>query len=221
MCRYRRESTNEFPFIKPDRKGEHHTFCEPCMCDVSICSGGCDDMTRRIKSTKYVDAVRANATMMKDKPISKFFPSTEYKSVIQSEVMFTKFLIDNNLPIAVSDKFNKLVSSLFLDSDIAAAKKYQCGCTKATAIANALASDCMDKLADLLKEIVFSLSTDGFNKSDMKLYPIVIQHYDKSEGLKSGSTAQNIKDLIVMQLNKFNIPYSNCVGFSADNCIVT
>ena len=165
-----------------------------------------------------MDAVRANAAMIKGKPISKFLLSTEDKSVIQSEVMFTKFLIDNNLPIAVSDKFNKLVSSLFPDSDIA--EKYQCG-RKATAIANALASDCMDKLVDSLKENVFSLSTDGSNKSDMKLYPIVIQHYDKSESmikakllclleLKSDSTAQNIKDLIVMQLDKFNIPYSNC-----------
>ncbi|KAK3781085.1 hypothetical protein RRG08_010094 [Elysia crispata] len=59
-----------------------------------------------------------------------------------------------------------------------------CGRTKVTAIANALASHCMDKLADSHKESVFSLSTDGSNKNGMKLYPIVIQHYDKSEEVK-------------------------------------
>ena len=118
------------------------------------------------------------------------------------------------------------MSFLFLDSDIA--ETYQCGRTKVTAIANALASHCMDKLADSHKESVFSLSTDGSNKNGMKLYPIVIQHYDKSEGmiktkllclpeLKLDSTAQNMKDPIVMQLDKFNIPYSNCVGFNSDN----
>ena len=58
-------------------------------------------MTRHIKSTKHKDAVRANATKIKDKHNSKFFPSMEDKFVIQRGVMVTKFLIDKNLPIAV------------------------------------------------------------------------------------------------------------------------
>lgn len=226
MCRYREEYTVEFPFIKPSRKGENSVFCEHCGSDINISSGGRDDISRHIKSVKHSESVKSNASSSK---LANFFPGSGDQSVIRAEVLFTKFLIDNNLQLSVSDKFNKLASTIFPDSVIA--KKFQCARTKATAITNTLAQDSMVALADTLKKNVFSLSTDGSNKGDLKLYPIVVRCLDEAKGsietkllclpeLKSSSSSENIKDLIVTQLQKFKIPLSNCIAFSADNCNV-
>jgi hypothetical protein len=53
-------------------------------------------------------------------------------SVIQTEVTFTNFIVENNLTISVADKAGKLFRKMFPDSECA--KRYGHPWTKTTAI---------------------------------------------------------------------------------------
>ena len=207
LCRYRPEYSEEFPFIKQSRRGENFVFCEHCKGDLNIASGGRDDLNKHLKTIKHIESVKANVNS-KSKSVNEFFPASCDLDVIRAEVKVTKFLMDSNVPLAVSDKFNKLVADIFPDSKIAT--KYQCGRTKATAISHTLGRDSMESIADILRENLFALSTDGSNNHDFKLYPIVVRVFDNNEGLvmtklslpelQGPSTAVNIKNLILEQL---------------------
>jgi hypothetical protein len=65
---------------------------------------------------------------------------------IHAEILFTNFLIEHNVPIAVSDHAGPLFRKMFPDSEIA--KKYGCARTKTTAIIGNLAKDTTSSIAD-------------------------------------------------------------------------
>lgn len=205
--------------MKQSKVGENLFFCEHCKVDMNIGSGGKDDLKKHIKSKKHAQSVTANTS---SSSISKCYPSSEDHLVINA-VLFTQFLIDNNLPLEESDKYTKLVKFMFPKCEVM--QKYQRGRTNTTAIAHSsIARDSMSALADELKNTVFSLSTDGSNKIDAKLCPIVIRALDSVDGeirikllclpeLTGSSTAGNISALIMAQLDRFSIPRSKCIAF--------
>lgn len=94
---------------------ESFVLCEHCRTDIS--GGGHHAVSRHINLNKHILSVKANESSFS---ISKYYSCSydQSQSVICLEVVFTKFLLGNNLPLVVSDKFNKIVSTIFSDSEI-------------------------------------------------------------------------------------------------------
>ncbi|KAL3864746.1 hypothetical protein ACJMK2_006402, partial [Sinanodonta woodiana] len=63
--------------------------------------------------------------------------------------LFTKFLIEKNLPLSVASDAGDLFRTLFPDSTIA--KDYSCARTKTVAIINELATDSHNYIVERLK----------------------------------------------------------------------
>lgn len=59
------------------------------------------------------------------------------------------------------------------------AKKYSCGRTKTSAIINEMAKDVRQCMVLDLNGKAYTVSTDGSNDVDMKLYPIVLTYLDE------------------------------------------
>jgi hypothetical protein len=79
----------------------------------------------------------------------------------------TNFIAENDLSIAVADKFGQLFRNMSSDWQIA--KQYQCAKTKTVCILNrALARSSLHvDLVSKLKTDQYTLATDGSNNSDL------------------------------------------------------
>ncbi|KFM60849.1 hypothetical protein X975_02756, partial [Stegodyphus mimosarum] len=66
------------------------------------------------------------------------------------------------------------------------AQKYACAPTKTSSIVNEIACDAQSKTIAALQNSAFSVSIDGSNDSDWKLYPIVVTYFcDVSNEMKT------------------------------------
>lgn len=104
-----------------------------------------------------------------------------------------------------------------------------CNRTKATAIVkNVLSPLSIAELKSDLTNVAFiSVSTDASNHGSTKLFPIVIQYFDKQKnGITSklleiecteNETSDTIVEIILKQLREHDL-LSKCVAFSGDNC---
>jgi hypothetical protein len=121
----------------------------------------------------------------------------------------------------------KLIKHCFDDSE--SAQKISSAKTKTTAIAkNVVASFCIEQILVSLKDITFiSVSTDGSNHGNEKIFPIIIQYFDfKNGGITTkmlqldrlpGESAEIISNYLFNFLMKFEL-MQKCIAFSADNC---
>ena len=102
--------------------------------------------------------------------------------VIKAEVLFSGFLVEHNIPPAVSDHAGPLFRKMFPDSAIA--KKYSCARTKTTAVLNgAMAPEMILSLVEMMKVEPFSLNVDGSNDNDLfKMYPLCVRVFDVNRG---------------------------------------
>lgn len=187
--KFRNEYLEIFPFISKSTR-EGFAFCTVCCTDVSIIHGGRGDIAKYEKTTKHQSLSKLSKTNMK---LTSVFSVDTDNSVIKSEVTFTKFLIQNNLPLSVADNAGKMFRHMFPDSKIA--KKYACCRTKTTSTVHALSeNDDSQLITPILKTQPFSVGTDGSNDiSDKKLYPIVVRYYEYPVTNKL-----NIKDYICL-----------------------
>lgn len=226
--KYSSDYTKKWPFIKPSTKGESHVKCVPCNSDFSIASGGENDIARHLKTDKHVDNVKC-CDSNKDVDIGNFFAKEKDLSVIRSEVLTVKFLVDNNIPLAVSDKLGSFLREVCPDSDIA--KKFACARTKTTAIVKCMGRYVKDELVVKMKNNAFSIATDGSNDHNSKLYPMVVTINNEATEcvttellsvpeLDSSSTAVNISKLVLRELSENKIPLQNCIAFMSDNASV-
>lgn len=224
---FREEYTRNFPCILKSDKGQHFVFCSICRCDINIGHGGRNDITNHLKCTKHVLNVKSGE---ENKKISNFFVRENSDSdVIRAECLFTYFLVEHNLPMSVGDHAGPLFRKMFPKSDVA--NKYGCGRTKSTAIMQEMAADTTQCIVSNLQTVPFSVATDGSNDSDSKLYPIVVTFYDQSQlkivsrllslpDLQGDATGKNIGNLVLNELERFNVPVEHLVAFSADNAAV-
>ena len=126
--RFRPEYCIEFPCLMKSTR-EHYAYCKYCKQYFSSQHGGRDDCRRHINSKKHVDYSKLQLGNHK---VSSFFETKESPIELQvtnAEILFTNFLIEHNVPIAVSDHAGPLFRKMFPDSEIA--KKYGCARTKA------------------------------------------------------------------------------------------
>ena len=103
-------------------------------------------------------------------------PNPLDEKVIKAEMLWNKFLVEHNLPIAASDHAGALFKAKFPDLEMA--KKYSCGRSKATDISNCMANEISDNIIGKMKTHPFSISSDGSNNGgEGQLYPFVVRAF--------------------------------------------
>ncbi|XP_069139811.1 uncharacterized protein [Argopecten irradians] len=181
--KYMSEYEQSFPCFRKSAMGVNHAYCTVCNVNISISHGGIGDLKKHIGTKKHVEV----AKLREGQKISNFFPSKSTSSddgVIRAEVIFTKFIIENNAPLTLADNAGTMFRNMFPDSEIA--KKYSCARTKSTAIAHCLAEDDDHQITKVISTAPFSIATDGSNDyGDVKLYPIIVKYFDDTVGLIS------------------------------------
>ena len=90
---------------------------------------------------------------------------------MKTDLLFSGFLVEHNLPLSTADHAAKLFRNMFPDSKIV--NKYRCSCTNTThiltgAVAKQITSD--------LKEVLlltrwYGLATDGSSDQDDQIFP--------------------------------------------------
>ena len=151
------------------------------------------------------------------------------KDTTRAEVMLVELIAQLNLSINSADAFTEAFKTMFPDSKIAQA--FSCARTKTTAIIKDIAKVHKDSLLERMKTSPFSLSTDGSNDSNSKLYPIVVRTVNPQTlsveaevvslpVLDESATGKNIFGLLDALLTEADIDWKNCVAFGCDNASV-
>ena len=122
------EYSKIYPCFTASKIGEKHAFCRVCSTDILNAHAGMRDLNRHVATKKHTDLVKLTSNAGQKKISSMFQSTTDDNTVINAEVIFTKFLIENNLPLAVSDSAGNMFRRMFPDSSIAT--KYACARTK-------------------------------------------------------------------------------------------
>ena len=138
----------------------------------------------------------------------------------------TMLLAENSIPLAFADK---LLPDIFTENEIA--NLYKMGRMKSTCIINKVfATRLLQETISAMKANVFSLATDGSNDTGLeKMNPLTVRIYDVNTSkvvtqfidmcctTRPSGTAESIFNKIDKVLQKFEIPWCNCVGFSLVN----
>ena len=154
--------------------------------------------------------------------------NADTEDVIRSETLFTNFVAEHNLPIAVADHFTRLCKQMFPDSKIA--KKFTCGRTKTTMIVkNAIAPALEEEHVKQCKTVPFSFRCDECNDTNQqKTLAIVVKYFDEVRvrvvagfldmPICNIGTAQSIFDQLNATFEAKGIPWKKVVAFISDNC---
>ncbi|RUS81174.1 hypothetical protein EGW08_011039 [Elysia chlorotica] len=122
-------------------------------------------------------------------------------AVARAEALFTAFITEHNLPLAVADHAGELFRKMFPDSAIA--KKYRCARTKTRGLVGVLAKEGKQETVSVLKDgRPFSLSTDGSNDKE------------------GNSTGEEIFLALDRELQASGLDWGSCISFGSDNASV-
>ena len=216
--------------ITNSKLGESYFYCKICAKDVSCSHGGASDLVLHCNAVTHQ---KREKERRKQPQIENFGCKKNSSTDIltrKAEIKFTGFLAEHNLPIAAANYLSSLVKECFPDSKID--QSYACAKTKAFCILNGLIyPDLQQRLTNEMKESVSSLSTDGSNDQNMeKMNPVTVRIYDVNQHkvvtkfldmcLSKSSTSAGIFSSIDMAMNKYGIPWSNCIALSVDNTSV-
>lgn len=111
--KFKESYSEEFKCLKKSTLSENHARCDTCAKDFSIAHGGKDDCRRHVNSAKHKEYAVAS---QKTKDVASFFVADKDTTVIKAECLFTRFIIEHNLPIAVADHAKLLFTAMFPDS---------------------------------------------------------------------------------------------------------
>lgn len=155
--KFKKDYTVKYPVIVPSRVSESHAFCTICRLDFTVAHGGLNDCTKHVGSVSHKQKASVAGQSQK---ITSFMSGSSQLQCINAEVLFTNFIVEHNLPIAVTDHAGPIFRKMFPDSDIA--KKYGCARTKTTAIIQVLGEEDDMAMSKILRTQPFSLSTGMF-----------------------------------------------------------
>nr|XP_042907634.1 uncharacterized protein LOC122271209 [Parasteatoda tepidariorum] len=220
--------TAEFPCIKKSNKGEKYAYCTICFSDFLISHGGRNDIHRHVTGPNHAKNIE-NAE--NNQRLSKFFkpPDNVQDEVMRAELLFTSFLVEHNVLLNAASHVGPLFRKMFPKSEIA--KRYGCAKTKTASLVHEMAMDRTSEIIKYLQEQAFTAACDGSHEADYKLYPVVVSYFNVDlqriestllaiPNLEGNSTGENISSLLLNVFAKYDIPFRNCIAFSADNASV-
>lgn len=225
-CTFNSDLQNKYPMLK---RGKHdwEVVCTICSTNISIANKGVSDINDHLNTQKHKSNSKGQASSSN---ISTFFaktrPSSEENLIRAAEGAMAYHIVSHHMSFNSLDCSNSLNRVLFSESNTA--KNLTCNRTKATAIVNNVLSplSIADIKSDLQDVEFISVSTDASNHGSTKMFPIVIQYFDKKKGITSklleiecteNETSDTIVDIILKQLREHGL-LSKCVAFSGDNC---
>lgn len=225
-CLFSEELQAKFKCFKPTPNSKSEAICTVCNTTVSVANKGKYDLEQHVASKKHTQTIRIGAS---SKSVCDFFTkqfsALDHKvSAVEGTLAFhtLKHHYSYNSTVCT----NKLLAKMFDDSEVA--KRISSGKTKTRCIANnVIAPYCIENIMHSLSQISFlSVSTDGSNHGAIKMFPVVIQFFEKNSGILTkmidlyslpNETSETISEHLHTCLKKYNI-VDKCIAFSADNC---
>ena len=229
---FKADYTEQYPVIVSSSRGVNFAHCTTCNSDFSIGHSGIYDVAVHIGGPRH--KARTDASL-NQRSMSSFVVKKDSKLVelehktVSAELLFTRFVVEHNLPIAVADHVTKLMPVMFPDSEIA--KKFRCSRTKTTALIKMQSDDVIDSIVSAIGDEPFAICTDGSNDQSDKFYPVIIRYLNK-DGIITSSLLQvptvddpkcsgeNIFKLLDEQLSLHSLSWDNCLALGADNANV-
>eukprot|EP00731_Ephydatia_muelleri_P019781 Em0012g606a len=139
---------SKYPSIT--KKSETLAECSVCFRAFNFDHQGERDILRHLGGADHIKRAKELEKISKIDEMFKQKAGYYGKQVIKAEVLFTGFLVEHNIPLAVSDHAGPLFRKMFPDSAIA--KKYSCARTKTTAVLNgAMAPEMILSLVETMK----------------------------------------------------------------------
>ena len=232
--KFQPEWEKEFPGINVHRQDQHRAYCSYCHTSFSVAHGGRYDVVKHVgtpmHTRAYDDALKSGrqARLFELRQGEKC-PSLELK-VAKAEALWCKFIVEHNLPFAVSDCFSQLAPVMFPDSKIAS--KFGCKRTKTAAIVTeALAPEEHKLTVKYAKAGPIALMVDESNDiHNDKGCAIVLKVINTDMGrvqnrflgmpVCNRATGANLFEVIDEMMKNSGIPWENVKGFSSDNASV-
>ena len=82
-----------FSCFMTSRKGETYSYCKICCIEIVVAHEGKGDLPKHVKSNKHSELSETN------RKITNSLTSVKGLSVVKSEGLFNKFLIQYNIPL--------------------------------------------------------------------------------------------------------------------------
>lgn len=221
-CIFNSKLKEEFKFLK-NTTSDSDLHCEICNSDFSIAHSGRIDIEAHIKTDKHKRSIKSAAS---SKPLTEFFKATATTSQADlekaaQEGVWAYHLLDENENFRSADCSSKIFRNCF------GLKKYHCARTKCEAIVkNVFGPFVEEQLIDEMKNANYvSIITDASNHGNIKMFPVLIRHFEPLEGMKTkilnftaenGETSDIIVQLLKNTIEKYDIAVK-LVSFCGDN----
>jgi hypothetical protein len=211
-----------------NKVGSDTAYCKLCKTNITVKYEGFLAIKKHSQRNEHLNNVKLGKV---NNAINNFLitkNSTEEENVTIAEVSFVYHSIRHHHSYLSSECGMKLVHKLFPDSNIC--KKVHCARTKSEAIAEYVLSPfSIENHLQNLSDKKFSIATDASNKGNIKLFPVCIQYFSISEGIKnfvidfyedSNESSFNIYSNIKKIMISHNLKFENIISYAADNASV-
>lgn len=183
-CTFNQELQSKFKvFITKPDLFKHEAFCTICEVKVSIANKGRYDLEQHIGSKKHTMRNGETSTKITSTFIPKFTKLDDKVAAAEGALAF--HALKHHFSFRSTDCSTKLFKEIFNDSEIA--KRLSSAHTKTRAIQkHVIAPFCIDSILSAIAETPFlSISTDGSNHGNIKIFPILIQYFTKEVGVQT------------------------------------
>ena len=169
---FKHEYSDQYPVIQASERGCHYAYCKVCKSHFSVAASGIYDCAVHVVGKRHKSLMQVTSNQMSMKTfVSKTLTDYEHQT-LSTELLFSRFIVEHKMPLAVSDHATKLFRQMFPDSQIA--KSFQCGRTEMTALVQMQADSKAKGIAKDVASNPFTLATDGSNDKSDKFYHITL-----------------------------------------------
>lgn len=184
-CCFSEQLERSYPMFKRSKTKEE-TFCEACNKHISVVNKGKADLEQHLQSSVHKLNIQSASC---SRSIGHYFVQENSKSeekILAADATLAYHTVKHHQSYKSCDCSTKLYRRLFSDSEVAT--KMSSARTKTEAIMNKiLASWSLNHLMQMVNEdniLYVGVCTDGSNHCAIKMFPIVIQYFDKSFGIR-------------------------------------
>ena len=232
--KFQAEWEKEFAGIGPFSKDQHRAYCNYCNTNFSVAHGGRHDVVKHIGTPMHTCACDYAVKSGRQARLFELRQGEKHTSlelkVAKAEALWSKFIVEHNLPFSVLDCFSQLAPVMFPDSVIAS--RFGCRRTKTAAIiTEALAPEEHKRTVKYAQAGPIALMVDESNdihndkgcaivlkviNTDMKC----VQNRFLDMPVCNQATGANLFEVIDDRMKSNEIPWENVKGFCPDNASV-